>query len=145
MTRKFKQHSIKRLLWLQINYGEDLLKSVSTFCVENNIRLGFISIIGALQKASFSCYQQKEKKYHKNLIDAPTEILSCVGNISIKEGKPFVHVHLTVADEKGNAYGGHLEEGTIVFACECAVFELEGDLLERKFDDLTGLSLWDFA
>lgn len=145
MARKSKQHKIKRLIWVKISYGEDLLKAVSDFCLKNNIRLAFISAIGALQKASFSYYLQKEKKYYKNLINKPVEILTCTGNVSVKDGKPFIHAHLTVADRKGNTFGGHLEGGTIVFACEAALFELEGDLLERKFDETTGLSLWDFS
>ncbi len=144
MARKSKQHKIKRLTWVKIGKGEDLLQALSSFCLENNIQLGFISIIGALQKASFSYYQQKEKKFYKNSINEPVEILSCVGNVSRKDGKPFIHAHIAVADKKGNTRGGHLENGTIVFACECALFELEGDLLERKFDELTGLSLWEF-
>ena len=144
MARKSKKHEIKRLTWVNIKYGEDLLKALTNFCLENNIQLGFISVIGALQKVNFSYYQQKEKSYYKNSIEGPVEIISCTGNVSMKDGKPFIHAHLTVADKNGNAFGGHLEEGTVVFACECALFELEGDLLERKYDELTGLSLWEF-
>lgn len=145
MAHKSKQHKIKRVIWVSIKNGEDLLKAVSDFCAENNIQLGFISAIGALQKVNFDYYQQKEKKYYKNSINEPVEIVSCTGNVSMKDGKTFAHIHLVVADKKGNAFGGHLAQGSIVFACECALFELEGDLLERKFDETTGLFLWGFS
>ena len=145
MEKKSKEHKIKKITWVRIKHGDDLSHKLSDFCLENKIKLGFVSIIGALQKASFSFYDQEEKKYSKSYVNEPVEILSCLGNVSVKEGKPFLHAHLSVADKNGNVFGGHLEEGTIIFACECALFELEGDILERKYDQLTGLSLWDFS
>lgn len=145
MGKKTKQQKISKIIWLEIKHGEDLLKSITDFCIEKNMKSGFISVIGALQKAKFGYYNQQEKKYYENTKDKPVEIISCLGNISVKDGNPFVHAHISVADEKGNVVGGHLKEGCIVFAAECAIFELEGDLMERRFDALTGLSLWDFS
>ncbi len=34
----------------------------------------------------------------------------------MKDGEIFVHAHITLADRKGRAYGGHLMPGTMVFA-----------------------------
>lgn len=142
--KKTKEQKLKKVTWVNIKHGDDLLKSISEYCQENDIKSGFISVIGALQKAKFGDYNQKEKKYYENTVDEPVEIISCLGNISLKNGKSFVHAHISVAKSDGNVFGGHLNEGCIVFAAECVVFELTGDLLERKFDDLTGLSLWEF-
>jgi predicted DNA-binding protein with PD1-like motif len=71
------------------------------------------------------------------------EITSLTGNVSIKDGKPLVHVHVTLADKKGNAFGGHLAEGTIVFACEVCIQVFQGEPLKRGFDKTTGLPLWE--
>jgi uncharacterized protein len=65
-----------------------------------------------------------------------------VGNISLKDGNPMVHAHITLADEAGKAYGGHLIPGTVVFACEFILQVFEQPLLERGFDEATGLPLW---
>lgn len=144
MKRKTKKQKVNNLAWVEIKYGEDLLKSITDYCVDNNIRTGFILAIGALQKANFDYYNQKEKRFYENIIEEPAEIISCLGNISIKDEKPFIHAHLSLSGSKGNVFGGHLSEGCIVFAAECLIFESQGDLLERKFDELTGLFLWQF-
>lgn len=141
---KTKQQTIDNLTWIQIKHGDDLLKSITQYCIDGNIQAGFIMAIGALQKATFSFYNQHEKKFYEHSISEPTEIISCLGNISIKDGKPFVHAHLSLSDDTGKMLGGHLNEGCVVFAAECAVCELEGDSIERKLDDVTGLSLWEF-
>jgi hypothetical protein len=65
-----------------------------------------------------------------------------VGNISVKDGRPFVHAHAVLADKNGNTKAGHLLEGT-VFAAEVYLRELKGAKLERKYDEVTGLSLWE--
>ena len=71
------------------------------------------------------------------------EIVAGLGNISIKDGKPFAHIHLTVADEQGWCYGGHLVPGTEVFAGEIFIRETEMvPALKREYDEATGLTLW---
>ena len=70
------------------------------------------------------------------------EIVSMYGNISLKNGKPFVHAHVVLSDKKGNARGGHLLPGSSVFACELTIEEFEGPELIRGFDERTGLTLW---
>ena len=37
---------------------------------------------------------------------------------------------------------GHLLPGTMLFACELFIEELEGGGLEREYDPRTGLHLW---
>ena len=72
------------------------------------------------------------------------EILSLIGNISLKDDKPFVHAHITLADQEGRAWGGHLAEGTKVFAGEFVIQEyLTEKPLVRHLDEETGLFLWD--
>jgi hypothetical protein len=48
-----------------------------------------------------------------------------------------------LADGKGATLGGHLAEGTVIFACEAAIQEYQsGEPLVRQLDKDTGLFLW---
>ncbi|HNV23772.1 MAG TPA: DUF296 domain-containing protein, partial [Candidatus Omnitrophota bacterium] len=88
-------------------------------------------------------YKQQEQQYVECVsLEKKLEIVSCLGNISLKENKPFVHAHITLADLKGQCYGGHLMPGTIIFAAEYYIKELTGLELQRGLDQETGLSLW---
>ena len=60
----------------------------------------------------------------------------------MRDGNPFVHAHVTLADNAGHAYGGHLAPGTTIFACEFVLEVLSESVLERTFDETTGLYLW---
>lgn len=142
---KTKKQTIRKLTWLSVNNGDDLHGVISEFCLKNNIKAGLIFAIGALKKVKLGFYDQSKKKFLAENVNKPLEILSCLGNVSLKDSKPFVHAHITVSDKSGKVYGGHLEKGSIVFACECAIMEARGEALNRKFDKLTGLNLWDFG
>lgn len=141
---KIKKQTINKLIWLQIKNGDDLLAAITEYCQNNNIQAGLIHAVGAFKKAAFSFYDQEKKRYLTEAVNRPTELLSCLGNISLKDGQPFIHAHITIADKMGKVYGGHLEKGSIVFACECAIMQAGGEFLKRKLDKLTGLNLWDF-
>ena len=55
----------------------------------------------------------------------------------------MVHAHVTLGDKDGQAFGGHLAEGTLVFACEFAILEHQSATsLVRQIDGPTGLFLW---
>lgn len=103
---------------------------------------GRIEGIGAVQKARVGYYNQVSREYQFIEYDQPLEITKLSGNVSTRDDVPFVHAHVTLADEKGNAFGGHLAPGTILFACEVIVESFEGPALERSHDATTGLPLW---
>ncbi len=131
-----------RTIVARLDYHADLLAEMTELCQRENIRLGRISGIGALTHAKLGFYHQENRQYQTLAIDHPVEILSLLGNVSIKDGLPFVHAHLVLGNERGQAFGGHLMAGTIVFAAEVQIEELAGPEFTRRHDDQTGLTLW---
>jgi uncharacterized protein len=126
----------------KLTHGNDLLEELNDLCRKKKIELGWIEALGAVQKARLGFYNQQTHEYQHFELDQPLEITHLVGNVSLKDGLPFVHAHVTLTDKKGKAYGGHLAPGTVVFACEFRM-EVFGDAsLQREFDEVTGLALW---
>lgn len=126
----------------KLPYDCDLLEALTNVCTERDIRLGRIKAIGAVRKACIGFYNQKTRTYQFSTLDRPLEITNLTGNISLKDGSPFVHAHVTLADEAGKSYGGHLAPGTVVFACEFIIEAFEGPAFHRSPDEETGLPLW---
>ena len=137
-----KKASSRELFMGRLDHGADLLEEIAGICRDNDIRLGRVEAIGAVRKARLAYYDQQTFEYRFFTLDRPLEITKLAGNISLKDGSPFVHAHITLADETGAVYGGHLSEGTIIFACEVVIESMEGPAFERKFDEETRLPLW---
>ena len=123
--------------------GEDLLAALTNCAREHGVTLGEVQAIGAVSRARVGYYNQAERKYYFLDLERPLEIAALTGNISLKDGEPMVHAHVTLSDSDGSAFGGHLAEGTLVFACEFAIQEYRSATpLVRQMDDPTGLFLW---
>jgi uncharacterized protein len=126
--------------------GEDLLAALENCAREHDITLGEVQAIGAVSEARVGYYNQEERKYQYLDLVNPREILSLTGNISLKDGKPMVHAHITLSGQDGHALGGHLAEGTLAFACEFMIQEYKSAAsLVRQMDEPTGLFLWPYT
>ena len=142
---EFKPVSSREIFMGKLSCGCDLLEELTDVCVKLNVRLGRVEAIGAIQKARIGFYNQESREYQFSSLDCPLEIAHLIGNVSLKDGKPFVHAHVTLADEEGKSYGGHLAPGTLVFACEFVLEAFDGERFERGPDEETGLPLWSIS
>ena len=131
----------------RLEKGTDIIASVEEFCRERNIRAAWINIIGALETATISYYDQVKHEYFHKALNGEYEIVSCSGNVSIKDEQPFAHLHIVLSDTQYQTLGGHLWPNTsAIFAAEFVLFELKtensSDELTRCPDVETGLALW---
>jgi hypothetical protein len=101
-----------------------------------------VSAIGAVRRASFAYYEQDERRYLELESTEHHEITGFVGNVSIRDDRPFLHAHATFAARHGAAVGGHLLRGCEVFAAEVTIREMTGVELVRTPDEVSGLALW---
>ncbi len=71
------------------------------------------------------------------------EITNLTGNISRKGGEVYLHLHITASRRDYTCIGGHLLTARVNGACELVVerFSCEAG---RRFDEETGLNLYDF-
>ncbi|MBF0614053.1 MAG: DNA-binding protein [Magnetococcales bacterium] len=130
--------------WIgRLAHGSDLLESLNALCRTHAIRLGRIEGLGAVQRACLGFYDQQSQQYTFLERNEELEITQLTGNVSLKDGMPFVHLHITLADRSGQAWGGHVAPGTILFAAEVIIQELVGAELQRGWDETTGLPLWN--
>jgi predicted DNA-binding protein with PD1-like motif len=137
-----KKVQTRELYMGKLSYGADLLQELTDICQKEQIQLGRVWAIGAVQRVRLAYYDQKIHEYQFFVIDQPLEITNLTGNVSLKDGAPFVHAHITLADKQGRTYGGHLAPGTEVFACEVILEIFDGPAFERALDQQTSLSLW---
>jgi uncharacterized protein len=129
-------------LVLRFKDDVELVQSITDLARSKGVKAGTFTAIGALKRSKLGFYDQRSHEYRTITIEAAMELASCTGNISIKGGETFVHAHAVLSDENGNTRAGHLLEG-IVFAAEVHLTQLEGPLLQRKYDKTTELMLWN--
>ena len=123
----------------------ELMAGITSFCRFRGIRCGQVSGIGAVSEATFRMYDPATKQYVDKTFTEQMEITNLTGNISRKDGKPYLHLHITASREDYSCIGGHLLDARINGACELFIKAFPGTRVGRRQDPETGINLYDFA
>jgi len=137
-----KQGNITGIIVERLPSGRDILEGLNELVHARHIIAADFSAIGAVSGATVGFFIG-QGQYSKILLEGPLEIVSCVGNVSVKENQPFIHAHISFADNKGNVFGGHLLPGCRVGATFEVTFHVHDVALNRTLDSTTGMFLLD--
>ncbi|MDO4973429.1 MAG: DNA-binding protein [Eubacteriales bacterium] len=132
-----------RVVVIRLAPGADLLGGMHAACERYGIHNGVvISAIGSLACVRFCDVEAlPEKKcgygYGRVLaLDDTIELTGAGGVIcSDVDGNINLHVHISMSDKTGKAYGGHLVEGTrVLMTADIVLGEIEGVSMLREYD-----------
>ena len=126
---------------VRIDLDEEIIESLKKLCEDEQIRLGRVEAIGATDHASVGVYDLEKKEYYPEKIDEFMEIASLNGNITAMDGKPYIHLHATLADRRHVIHGGHVLEMRVGATCEMFVTVFDG-AVNRQKDEALGINLW---
>ena len=129
---------------LSLDNHVEIMQALSAFCAEKEILAGNILGIGAINEATFRFLDPATKQYVDKTFCEQMEITNLTGNISQKDGKPYLHVHITASRRDYTCVGGHLLSARVNRACELVVRQFPGATLGRRLDEETGLNLYQF-
>jgi len=80
--------------------GEEVAASLNRFAEENHLAGNSFKVIGALSHAKVGWFNWQTKKYETAaLLGEQLEVLSLIGDVALKDGKPVVHAHLNCGKE----------------------------------------------
>jgi uncharacterized protein len=124
-------------------FGSDLLKELNDFVHAHNINLAWFSGLGAVSRSTIRYYDQPLQEWVDLEHEQRLEVTGMIGNVSLLNGEPIVHAHITFADAQGRCFGGHLGPNTLVFNMEILLTTLTASKpVIRKMDTQTGLTIW---
>ncbi len=129
------------LLIVNLSRGESIRENVERLCEERGIHGARVEAIGGVEDPDLGCYELPDKKYLRRSFPGIWELLSLQGNIALKDGKPFLHAHVSLSGPDFMAFGGHLFDAKVGLVVEMCLSPLEA--IERKLDETIGLACWD--
>ena len=130
---------------LRLDPGEEIVASLTRLVEQENVRLGTVSALGAAGDVTIGIFNTKEKQYYSQRYQGDYEISALVGNVTRKEGEPYLHLHITIGNPvTGEVHAGHLSSAVISATLELFLQVWDGQV-GRKFSDQVGLNLFEFA
>lgn len=125
---------------IRIDKGEEVVKTITEFCIKEGIQNAYFTGIGAVDTLTCGYYNLEEKQYHFTDYTEPLEVVSLMGNVMLRDGAPFVHVHGVFTDTENKAFGGHIVDMRVHVVLEVILTPLQSSV-ERHLDDCIGLAL----
>jgi predicted DNA-binding protein with PD1-like motif len=137
---RYAQHGDTFLVRLEPD--ADIPAGIAQAAADLRIDAGSVSGIGAGYDWELGYFDRGTREYVRQAFAGEWEILSLSGNLAIKEGRPFPHVHIILGGRDFRTVGGHLFAGRVGATCELVIRKLPG-YLSRTQDEATGLFLLD--
>ena len=131
---------IENKIVFRLEMGDRLMESAQKIAATENVKLASINGIGACSKIEMGYIDLSIKEYIFKTFEGNMEILHATGNITLKDGEPFPHIHISVSNDECKAFGGHLNEATISATFE-GVMQIIDHEIHREFNEDLGLAL----
>jgi predicted DNA-binding protein with PD1-like motif len=140
---KFRREQNGRLL-VSLTRGDDLRSSLQDLAADQKLVGASVHGIGALQDPELGWWDLPNQTYHKRVFPGLYELLTLQGNLSLLEGKPLLHAHVTLSGPDYQVFGGHFFEARVGVVAELFLDPCADPLL-RVFCPSLGLPRWEPA
>lgn len=123
--------------------GDDLLDSLKEFHKEYaNNKFCEFRAIGAIDKfeLGYAYLENGVIQYNNVYYNDEYELLSLLGNISLRDGQTAIHAHASLSDKDNVCVGGHLNYGKVSIVLECFVTVYDKEC-SRIFDNEVGIAV----
>ena len=129
---------------VRLDKGEEIAKSLLKIAEKERLSCAFITGIGAVDDFEVGVFDLDKAGYDRYHYTGNHEINALVGNLTAKDGVPYLHLHITCTGHGGKIVGGHLFEGRISLTAEIFLQTLAASV-DRKYDETLGINKISFA
>lgn len=117
-----KISKVSDVITARIEPSKDFHEEIYALIKKYDIQYGYIpSVIGMFETCRLGVSNDKMKYIEQDFENVE---YSANGNVFQRDGKPFIHIHVTVAGEGNVAYMGHLVSGMTKILCEIVIVKL---------------------
>ncbi len=113
---------------------EDILAAAA----EDKVTTALVTGIGGVREVKLAYFDQKKKRYEEKAFDEKMELVSLIGNVTMKGGERFLHAHGTFGRDDYSVIGGHIVSAVISPLLEFVLTPTDNAAV-REFDESLGL------
>ena len=125
-------------LLLCLSSGERVRECLEQACLDWEIHGGSVHGIGGVCEVELGFWRPPD--YQRKILPGNWELLSLLGNVSLYQGRPFAHLHVSLGDENFQVMGGHFFEARVTATAE--IFLTRTGAIAREWDSHLGAALW---
>ena len=120
--------------------GASLFYEVLKIAMREKFRTAQVVAVGGVDRLTLAYFNRQKKKYEERIYDEFFEVTSMLGNITLKDGEPFLHIHGTFGRRDMSVVGGHVISASVFPLLEVVITPTK-NTARRRFDDELGVNV----
>jgi len=142
MQQQLIRHGQGSRTWsIVLDEGEDLNACLEDFARREVLGPASFTVSGAFQRAVLGYLDADKHDYRRHALEQPSQVVSLVGDIALRNGKPQIRMRAVLGDDHGATFDGHLLEGHAQQRLEVIMTEAPVPL-HKGYDADAGLALF---
>ena len=124
-----KYARLEKNIAVMVEQDGNIHDALETICAAEQVAAGTVSGFGGVNYLKLGIWNNAEAHYdYFETSAANMELTSLQGNITMLNGKPMAHIHVTAADDTFRVFGGHLVQGTVQNLMELFIQAIPGEV-----------------
>jgi len=120
--------------------GTKIPDGIIAIAKKEKIATARVEAIGGVEELRLAYFNRETRHYEEHDFREFLEVTGILGNLTLKEGKPFLHVHGTFGRKDLSTLAGHVMTAKVFPLLELVVTPTRNRAL-RRFDDDLGLNV----
>lgn len=122
--------------------GAKVPEDIVAIATREKVSTARVEAIGGVNRLKLAYFNHVSKKYEEHEYPEFLEATSMLGNVTLKDGKQFLHIHGTFGRKDMSVLAGHVMAATVFPLLEVVITPTE-NRAGRRFDDELGLYVID--
>ena len=127
-------------LQVRLESGDPVIESLLRLLRSEGIGYAAVTGLGGVRHVRLSYWNSETRQYEQHDIEEQLEVVSLIGNATMKDGEPFLHLHISLGRRDLSMFGGHFNDAVAHPTLEVWL-QPEEVAVHRFVDDASGLAL----
>jgi hypothetical protein len=120
--------------------GSRIPEDILAIAKREELATARVEAIGGVEELRLAYFDRGTKRYEEHDFKEFLEVTGILGNVTTKDGKPFLHIHGTFGRRDLSALAGHVMTAKVFPLLELVITPTKNKAL-RRFDDDLGLNV----
>jgi predicted DNA-binding protein with PD1-like motif len=129
-------------LQVRVESGEHAHDAVIAVLRAEKVGYAALTGLGAVRWAKVAYWNATTREYESHEIEGQMEVVSLVGNVTLRDGEPFIHWHISLGRRDLSILGGHFLDAIVHPNFELWL-QVEAAAVQRRIEPDSGLALMD--
>lgn len=129
---------------VRLESGDRVMESLRRLLAAEGVGYAAVIGLGAVSQVRLSYLNTETRSYETHEFEEQLEVVSLVGNAALRDGEPFLHLHISLGRRDLSMFGGHFNEAIAHPTLEVWL-QPEERPVHRLPDEASGLALLDLG